>query len=89
MSEPARPYHEKYPLGTVVRVRNLSFLEGFRKEWSYHHPLEDRQMPFAGRTASIADVGFYHGGDVLYGLEGIPGTWHEACLEAISESDAG
>jgi hypothetical protein len=25
-------------------------------------------------------VGFYHGGDVLYVLEGIPGVWHESCL---------
>ena len=22
----------------------------------------------------------YHGGDVLYVLENVPGTWHEDCL---------
>jgi hypothetical protein len=26
------------------------------------------------------EVGFYHGGDVLYTLDGIPGLWHEQCL---------
>ena len=25
-------------------------------------------------------VGFYHGGDALYELEGVPGVWHEVCL---------
>ena len=25
-------------------------------------------------------VGYYHGGDVLYELEGVPGVWHEVCL---------
>ena len=46
-------------------------------------------MPFAGKAARVADVGFYHGGDVLYGLEGIPGTWHEACLEPTPDSNSG
>jgi hypothetical protein len=25
-------------------------------------------------------VGFYHGGDPLYSLDGVPGVWHERCL---------
>jgi hypothetical protein len=28
----------------------------------------------------VTSVRYYHGGDVLYELEGIPGIWHEACL---------
>jgi hypothetical protein len=31
----------------------------------------------------VKDVGFYHGGDELYQVAGIPGTWHEECLEAV------
>ena len=27
-----------------------------------------------------AGVAFYHGGDPLYKLAGIPGLWHEQCL---------
>jgi hypothetical protein len=38
------------------------------------------QLVFAGSSATIASVGFYHCGDVLYVLEGIPGVWHESCL---------
>ena len=30
----------------------------------------------------VRDVSFYHGGDVLYSLEKIPGTWHEQCLSS-------
>lgn len=29
-------------------------------------------------------VGFYHGGDELYGLEGVPGLWHKQCLTAVN-----
>jgi hypothetical protein len=31
----------------------------------------------------VRDVGFYHGGDVLYHLDGAPGIWHEVCLHAV------
>ena len=89
MSDQARPYLEKFPAGTLVRVRDRDFLEQFKKEWRFHHPLEDRQMSFAGRTARVAHVGFYHGGDVVYGLDGLPGTWHEVCLEGTSDFNAG
>lgn len=30
----------------------------------------------------VEKVGFYHGGDPLYKLDGVPGVWHEECLEA-------
>jgi hypothetical protein len=28
----------------------------------------------------VAAIGYYHGGDVLYTLNDIPGIWHEQCL---------
>ena len=27
--------------------------------------------------------GFYHGGDELYKLKGMPGVWHEQCLKEV------
>jgi hypothetical protein len=33
----------------------------------------------------IKSVGYYHGGDELYWLEEIPGTWHEENLESAPE----
>ena len=76
-------YQEIYPIGTTVRTKDRSFLESFSKNWTYHHPLEKLQLTYASRQGIVATVGFYHGGDVLYTLESIPGIWHEACLELL------
>jgi len=75
-----KPYDAKYSVGTAVRIADLSQLERFRAEWRFHHPLEQGQLVFAGRTAKIATVAFYHGGDVLYTLDEVPGIWHEECV---------
>ena len=53
----------------------------FRRTWKSHHPLDDSQLAYAGQSAKVSNVSFYHGGDELYQLEGIPGIWHEACLQ--------
>ena len=79
-------YQEKFPVGSVVRIAELAELERFRTEWRFHHPLEAEQLGFAGRSAAVATVGFYHGGDVLYTLDGIPGIWHEDCVHATDDS---
>ena len=44
--------------------------------------LEPGQLNCTGQVAEVESVGFYHGGDVLYKLKGMPGTWHERCLKA-------
>jgi hypothetical protein len=75
-------YTEKFPVGSMVRIAGRQFLEDFKRSWEYHHPLESAQLERAGARAKISKVSFYHGGDVLYQLEGISGTWHEACLQA-------
>jgi len=72
---------EQFPVGTRVRVQSAAALARFRETWTFHHPLVPEMLPFAGREALVESVGFYHGGDVLYTLSGIPGTWHEACLQ--------
>jgi hypothetical protein len=74
------PYNEQFPVGTCVQIASKEQLEGFWRSWQYHHPLTVEQLAFAGRPAVVRSVGFYHGGDVLYELEGIPGIWHERCL---------
>ena len=75
-------YRELYVVGTQVRVADLATLEQFRTSWRHHNPLSPEQLAYADRPAVVKEVGFYHGGDVLYQLEGIPGTWHEQCLKA-------
>ena len=74
------PYKEAFPTGSQVRVANLPVLEQFLKTWKFHNPLKPEQLAFAGKTATVANVAFYHGGDPLYLLDGIPGIWHEECL---------
>jgi hypothetical protein len=36
-------------------------------------------VPKVGRAAKVKSIGYYHGGDVLYQLEGVPGIWQEQC----------
>ena len=81
---PLPPYQEQFPLGSRVRVKARPLLEQFQREWKYHHPISNDQVDAAGRTDTVKGVGFYHGGDVLYLLSEIPGTWHEVCLESAS-----
>jgi hypothetical protein len=84
LCKPVQLYQERFPVGTRVRVKSGQFLEDFRRDWKYHHPISTEQIDPAGVTDMVKGTGFYHGGDVLYTLSVTPGTWHEACLEAAS-----
>ncbi len=68
----------------MIRVADRPVLERFRSEWKFHNPLSIEQLDFSNREAKVSSVGFYHGGDVLYALEGLPGVWHETCLARAS-----
>jgi hypothetical protein len=74
-------YRATFPAGSKVRVIAKPALEAFARDWKYHHKLGPEQMDYAGATSTVKEVTFYHGGDQLYVLEGIPGIWNEPCLE--------
>lgn len=76
----AQPYEAQFSIGSRVRIADRSTLETFRREWSYHNPLKDEQLLHAGRSTTVVEIGYYHGGDALYKLEGVPGVWHEPNL---------
>ena len=78
-------YKERYAVGRSVCVVSKPQLQDFVRSWHLHHPLEQIQLQYAGVKAKVASVGFYHGGDVLYQLEGVPGTWHEICLTSADD----
>jgi hypothetical protein len=80
------PYVQDFTVGTQVRIKPLQVLVSFQRLWKLHNPLHDDQLAFAGRTAEVASAGFYHGGDELYVLVGVPGIWHEQCLESLDDS---
>jgi hypothetical protein len=74
------PYREAFPVGSRVRVADRAFLDEFKTSWKYHHSLLPEQLEYADRVSSVERVGFYHGGDPVYSLAGIPGSWLEPCL---------
>ena len=74
-------FHPKYAEGSIVRVAGRAALDEFVKTWKWHHKLESEQLEHAGKIAKIKQSGMYHGGDIVYVLEGLPGVWHEQCLE--------
>jgi hypothetical protein len=71
-----------------VQVVPIEALEEFQRTWRYHHALQDEQLRFGGSFTTVAQVGYYHGGDVLYTLQDIPGIWHERCLIAAGDAHA-
>ena len=71
-----------------MRIRDADELISLQRSWRYHHPITDEALLHAGRQATIASVGYYHGGDVLYELQEVPGMWHEACLDQLTTSDS-
>jgi hypothetical protein len=77
-------YRALYPEDTFVQIASPADLQHFRLTWKYHHKLDLDQLSYAGRIAQVEKVTYYHGGDVLYTLRGIPGIWHEHCLCPIA-----
>jgi hypothetical protein len=75
-------YKEEFPVGSTVRILDSEALKEFARTWKYHDRLKPEQMLFGGKRAVVEGVGFYHGGDPLYKLSGLPGLWHEQCLIA-------
>jgi hypothetical protein len=84
MGKTKGPYNAEFPVGTWVRVADRGTLEKFMAEWKWHHPLESFQLQFAGQRVQVESASVYHGGDELYQLKGVPGIWHESCLEAAA-----
>lgn len=70
-----------------MRIAPRPELDTFLRTWKYHNKLKPEQLGYAGQIAEVQSVGFYHGGDELYTLKGIPGIWHEECLECGSNED--
>jgi len=80
MGKKRGPYNADFPVGTRVRIASRAFLEEFKNTWKYHNPLILEQLRYAGTTAEVEKLGYYHGGDELYRLKNVPGVWHEQCL---------
>ncbi len=75
-------YKEEFSKGSAVRIADRAFLESFFQTWKLHNRLEPEQLNYANQIVEVESVGFYHGGDELYKLKGVPGIWHEQCLQA-------
>jgi hypothetical protein len=73
----------EFEVGAEVRIADRAFLAEFLEAGQYHNELEPEQLEYAGRTAKVSNVSFFHGGDEIYTLEGVPGVWHEECLSPV------
>jgi hypothetical protein len=74
-------YKAAFAAGSQVRVAPRSTLEDFMRTWHFHNKLRPEQLEYANHVRRVASVGYYHGGDPLYVLEGLPEfVWHEKCL---------
>jgi len=78
-------YNEEFPQGSLVRIADEEKLKRFISEWRFHHPLQPENLQYSGHVTRVSRVTFYHGGDELYDLVGIPGIWHEECLSLEEE----
>lgn len=79
-------YHARYPAGTWVRIVPRHDLETFARAWFSRHDFQPEQLAYAGRLAQVRDVPCYYAGDALYHCNGIPGMWHEDCLQPSTDS---
>jgi hypothetical protein len=74
----------RFPKGSQARIADRATLEEFMKTWEYHHKLRPEQVAYADRIATVVEVGWYHGGDPVYKLDGIIGLWLDECLSEPS-----
>jgi len=70
-----------------VKIASRPALEQFLRDWKYHNKLQSEQLNYADHLAEVESVGFYHGGDELYKLKGIPGIWHRQYLLPTASRD--
>jgi hypothetical protein len=79
--KPPGPYSERYPVGSPVKIAPFETLEEFMRTYKYHHALVPEQLRYAGMLTIVRTVEYYHGGDVIYTLEGTERfAWLEPCL---------
>jgi hypothetical protein len=72
----------KYPVGSKVRIMNHAELVWFFHNWNLNNKFKPEQLAHAGEIATVKRSYMYHGGDILYELNGVPGVWHEQCIES-------
>jgi hypothetical protein len=78
-------YDPQFRVGARVRTISADELRAFQTGWQLHHPLTAEQMAFGDVESVVAEIGYYHGGDVLYHLKDVPGVWHEQCLVGLQD----
>ena len=74
------PYLAAFKVDMEIQIIDSQMLEIFMRSWCCHNRLQSEQLSFTEKIARVAKIGFYHRGDPLYELEGIPGVWQEECL---------
>jgi hypothetical protein len=71
---------DKFQVDETVQIACSETLNEFSRTWKLHHSLQSNQFQHAGQIARVKNSFMYHGGDILYELEGMPGLWHQQLL---------
>ena len=73
-----------FPVGSRVRIAGVNSLRDFmRPQYKYHHPVTESHLAHADEVHEVVEVADYHGGDLLYSLNGLNQLlWLERCLRA-------
>jgi hypothetical protein len=66
-------YKANFPIGSRVRIADAGQLQGLHRTWKFHDKLRTEQLNYAGGIGQVERIGYYHRGDVLYWLRGVPG----------------
>jgi hypothetical protein len=81
-------YHSVFLRGENVKIKPPEFLRQYlAPDWRWHNPLDSDNLKFAGGVFAVVDIGYFHGGEVMYELQGIRGFWHEDSVEDYMLSD--
>ena len=81
------PYASRYQPGSRVQIAPLAELKEFMSSYKLHHALAPEQLRYAGEATTVRAVGYYHGGDPVYTLEGAGDFgWLEPCLRDANPS---
>jgi hypothetical protein len=70
-----------FQVGEAVQIVSRETLNEFSRTWKLHHRLQSNQFQHADQIARVTNSFMYHGGDILYELEGMPGLWHQQLLK--------
>ena len=74
------PNQTRFVFGSPVRIKERTELEEFFRTHEWDESMIPHQLCHAGERGMVDLIERSDSGHPLYGLERVPGIWHEDCL---------